>query len=225
MPVPQSEKAKYLRSDLPIISDIVSKKKMINPNAFKSPEEIAAQEEKLRNARLARSKADKKLLKAWLTDDSRVKQYNQLYQSTITNKAFDPYEIFLTYTKDDQSKQGIIFDNSKSLWGLSGSETVSLKLYPYAKNLSTGEVVILPDWTVLKSKNESHVAWLEKRASTPKLADQIPEPPSHIFGCDMQWDAERFKMDKFSTEPNIIDFYTFLLDSFQFNIAPKKNDK
>lgn len=164
----------------------------------------SAEREKQRQEEL--DKTHKKNISEWMKDNSRVetfkaRDYKVLSASNIC------VEICTSYIKDE-SESKLIFDSS---FNISASEEYSLRLFPYVKDLETGDIYTISDSFTMRRPNPAFAEWYQISSEKPSYKDEVPMPPRSIFLIDQQWDQNRFFMDKVIQVQSPNDFYTFIV--------------
>jgi hypothetical protein len=153
----------------------------------------------------------------WMKDLSRVdefkrRNYNVLNPSNIC------IEVCTSYIKDDNPSK-LIVDSS---FNISANEEFSMRLFPYVKDLETGDIYTISDSFTMRRTNPAFAEWFQIASEKPSYKDEVPMPPRIIFLIDQGWDQNRFFMDKVKQVQSPNDFYTFVVSRSVLQTILKK---
>ena len=164
-----------------------------------------------------RDAEDEKAFKAWVKDDTRVKLYNKLYnapkESTIIG------EVFVTYPEN----KGSIVNTERSMTGLSVLQENKLNIFPYVKNLHTGEIHTISDFLVHRVPNSSLAEWTEKAASSPSYRKAVPRPPEFVTPLEVTYMQANFRLSKITRKEIPQEHFTFSFEKFKLLPGLKKS--
>lgn len=161
----------------------------------------------------------KSAYQAWKNDDSRIKEFKETRQE-ILFKDDSPkvlVEAFLYYPEKGDSD--IIGDENLYTGlevGLTATQQSKLKSLPFVKVLwskdekEIGKIYSVADGLAQVKYNPDYDQWMAMRAEKPSMEGMGERPPRFKAGWAM-WASHNYMVDKFKHDPDIIDYFTFLI--------------
>ena len=175
----------------------------------------AAKQEKEKQEELDR--IHKKNIAEWMKDLSRVDEFKRR-NYTVLNASNICVEVCTSYIKDDNPSKLII----NSSFNISANEEFSMRLFPYVKDLETGDIYTISDSFTMRRPNPAYAEWVQISSEKPSYKDEVPMPPRIYYMVDQGWDQNRFFMDKVKQVQSPNDFYTFVVPRSVLQTVVKK---
>lgn len=167
---------------------------------------ILKKEDALKKEAIERKAAHRDNIQKWMEDTSRVELFkNSNYK--LLNDSNICIEVCTSYIKDKEQKT-LIYD---TMYGLTVNEELSMLLFPYAKDLSTGDIYTISDAFTMKQFNPAYAEWHNRASEKPSYREEVEAPAKILFYINEVWNTSRFFLDKVEQFQSPNDFFTFIV--------------
>lgn len=167
---------------------------------------ILKKEDALKKEAVERKAAHRDNIQKWMEDTSRVELFNKSNYKLL-NDANICVEVCTSYIKNKEQKT-LIYD---TMYGLTVNEELSLLLFPYAKDLSTGDIYTISDAFTMKQFNPAYADWYNRAIEKPSYREEVEAPEKTSFYINEVWNTSRFFLDKVEQFQSPSDFFTFIV--------------
>lgn len=167
---------------------------------------LLKREEAIKKEMIERKSTHRSNIEKWMEDKSRVDIFNNSNYKLL-NDSNICVEICTSYIQDKNQKT-LIYDTT---YGLSINEELSMLLFPYAKDLSTGDIYTISDSFTMKQFNPAYAEWYNRAIEKPSYREEVEAPEKTLFYINEVWNTSRFFIDKVEQFQSPNDFFTFIV--------------